>query len=86
MTPPPSARVCTVYMEPYRDLADTDRGCMSGRRLVARAAQRVVALVVNFWEALEHKRDVRCTGHTQSVLLGHGGAGVGPVRAAPIAL
>ena len=43
-----AAGVGTVYVEPYRDLANKDCTYLPNRGLVAGAAQLVLAFVINF--------------------------------------
>ena len=52
--PHPGAGLRTVYIEPYKDLADANWVYLFDRGLVAGAAQRVVTLVMNSRDTLDH--------------------------------
>ena len=56
--PHPGLGVRTIYLDPFGDWEVEDLGFMYKRGLVAGAAQRVPALVVNFWDALDRKREM----------------------------
>ena len=54
-------------MEPYGDWAEEDQAYLYDRGLVAGAAQRVLALVINLWGALDRKREMPIVPATPQV-------------------
>ena len=56
--PHPGPGVRTLYLDPYRDWEPEDLRYLYDRGLVVGAAQRVLATVVNFWDALDRKREM----------------------------
>ena len=56
--PHPGPGVRTIYLDPFGDGEVEDLGYLYDRGLVVGAAQRVLALVVNFWDALDRKREM----------------------------
>ena len=56
--PHPGPGVRTIYLDPFSDWEVEDPGYLYDRRLVVGAAQRMLALVINFWDALDRKREM----------------------------
>ena len=56
--PHPGPGVRTVYLDPFGDWKPEDVGYLYDRGLVVGAAQRWLAIVVNFWDALDRKREM----------------------------
>ena len=56
--PHPGAGVRTLYIDPYGEWEPEDLRYLYDRGLVVGAAQRVLATVVNFWDALDRKREM----------------------------
>ena len=56
--PHPGPVVRTIYLDPFGDWEVEDLGYMYDRGLVVGAAQHLLALVVNFWDALYGKREM----------------------------
>ena len=54
--PHPAPGVRTIYLDPFGDWEPVDLGYLYDRGLVVGAAQRVLAIVVNYWDALDRKR------------------------------
>ena len=56
--PHPGPGVRTLYLDPYGDWEPEDLRYLCDRGLVLGAAQRVLATVVNFWDALDRKQEM----------------------------
>ena len=56
--PHPGVGVRTIYLDPFGDSEVEDLGYMYDWGLVVGAAQSVLALVVTFWDAMDHKREM----------------------------
>ena len=56
--PHPRPGVRTVYVDPFGDWEVEDPGYLYDRGLVVGAAQRLLAIIVNFWDALDRKREM----------------------------
>ena len=54
----PAPGVRTIYLDPYDDWDSTDLAHVYDPGLVVGAAQRVLALVINLWDALDRKREM----------------------------
>ena len=55
--PHPGPGVRTIYLDPFGDWEPKELGYLYDRGLVVGAAQRVLAIVVNYWDALDRKRE-----------------------------
>ena len=55
-TPHPGLRVRTLYLDPFGELKPENLQYLSDRGLVVGAAQRILATVRNFWDALDCKQ------------------------------
>ena len=56
--PHPRPGVRTIYLDPFGDWEPEDLGYLYDRGLVLGAAHRVVAIVVNYWDSLDRKREM----------------------------
>ena len=56
--PHPGPGVRTIYLDPFRDWEAEDLGYLYDRGLVVGAAPRLLSIVVNFWDALDRKREM----------------------------
>ena len=56
--PHPEPGVRTIYLDPFGDWEVEDLVCLYDQGLMVGAAQRMLALVVNFWDALDRKREM----------------------------
>ena len=56
--PHPGPGVRTLYLDPSGDWEPEDLRYLYDRGLVVGAAQRLLATVINFWDALDRKREM----------------------------
>ena len=56
--PHPGPGVRTLYLDPSGDCEPEDLQCLYDRGLVVGAAQRLLATIINVWDALDRKREM----------------------------